>query len=134
MSERPGPTVDFDARMRRAFAELDTGPGFEARVAARIASLHVEPADVLRARIEDRKLRAAERLRREAWMNAASVAGIGAAAIALVWRHGPAVSRWTGEALAVASEPGTLTYLGLAVLALGLWHVLRGLQPRWMRS
>ncbi len=130
MSEQSELTGDLDARMRRAFAGVDTGPGFDARVAARIASLHAEPADVLRERVERRRMRAAQRLRREAWMNAASVAGIGAAAITLVWRHGPAVSRWIGEALAVASEPGTLTYLGLAALVLGLWPVLRRLLPR----
>lgn len=121
---------ELAARMRRAFADVDTGPGFEARVAARIASLHAEPADVLRERIERRRMRADARLRREAWMNAATVAGTGAAAIAVVWRHGPAVARWTGEALELASEPGSLMYLALATLALGLWPVLRGLLPR----
>jgi ferric-dicitrate binding protein FerR (iron transport regulator) len=121
---------DLDARMRGAFAGVDTSPGFEARVAGRIASLHAEPADILRERVERRRMRAAERLRREAWMNAMSVAGIGAAAIALVWRHGPAVARWTEDALAAVSDPGTLTYLALATLTLGLWPVLRGLLPR----
>jgi len=130
VSEGQVPTGDLDARMRRAFADLDTGPGFEARVAARVASLHAEPADVLRERIERRRARAAARLRREAWMNAASVVGVGAAAFAVIWRHGPAVARWTGEALELASTPGALMYLALATLALGLWPVLRGLLPR----
>jgi ferric-dicitrate binding protein FerR (iron transport regulator) len=130
VSEHQLLTGDLDARMRRAFVGVDTSPGFEARVAGRIASLHAEPADILRERVERRRMRAAERLRREAWMNAMSVAGIGAAAIALVWRHGPAVARWTEDALAAVSDPGTLTYLALATLTLGLWPVLRGLLPR----
>jgi len=130
MNEHDGQDGVLDARMRRAFADLDTGPGFEARVAARIASLHAEPADVLRERTESRRARAAARLRREAWMNAASVVGVGAAALAVIWRHGPAVARWTGEALEAASAPGALMVLTLAALALGLWPVLRGLLPR----
>jgi hypothetical protein len=121
---------DFDARMRRVFADVDTGPGFEVRVAARIASLHTEPAEVLRERIEHGRMRAAGRLRREAWMNMVTVTGTGAAAIALVWRHGPAVARWTGEALEVAAQPAALMSLAIATLALGLWPVLRGLLPR----
>lgn len=121
---------DFDARMRRAFAGVDTGAGFEARVAARVAGLQVEPADALRERADRRRMRAAKRLRREAWLNAATVAGVGAAAIALVWRHGPAVARGTAAALEVASTPGALLGLAMATLALGLWPVLRGLLPR----
>lgn len=121
---------DLDARLRRAFAEVDTRPGFEARVAARIASLDAEPAEVLRERVERSRVRAAGRLRREAWMNAATVAGVGAAGIALVWRHGPAVARGTAAALEVASAPGALLGLAMATLALGLWPVLRGLLPR----
>jgi len=63
-------------------------------------------------------------------MNAVSVAGIGAAAIALVWRHGPTVASWTREALEVASDSGTLLAIALATLALGLWPVLRERLPR----
>jgi hypothetical protein len=121
---------DFDARLRRAFAGIDTRPGFEARVDARIASAVAEPADVLRERVERSRIRAAGRLRREAWMNAATVAGVGAAAIALVWRHGPAVAHGTAQALEIASAPGALLGLAMATLALGLWPVLRGLLPR----
>ena len=130
MSEHPSPNGSFDTRMRRAFADIDTRPGFEARVAGGIASLCVEPAEVLRERVERSRVGAAGRLRREAWMNAASVAGVGAAAIALTWRHGPVVARGTVEALEAASAPGALLGLAMATLALGLWPVLRGLLPR----
>ena len=120
----------LDARLRRAFAGIDTSPGFEARIAARIAELDPEPVDVMRGRVERGRLRTAQRLRREAWMNAASVVGVGAAAIALAWRHGPALTRWTEGALTAAADPGTQMYLALATLALGLWPVLRSLLPR----
>jgi hypothetical protein len=130
VSEHPVPAGDLDARLRRAFAGADTRPGFEARVAARVAGLQVEPAEILRERADRRRLRAAKRLRREAWMNAATVAGVGAAAIALVWRHGPAVARGTAAALEVASAPGALLGLAMATLALGLWPILRGYLPR----
>ena len=53
MSEHQLLPGDLDARMRGAFAGVDTSPGFEARVVGRIASLHTEPADVLRERVSD---------------------------------------------------------------------------------
>jgi hypothetical protein len=124
---RPG---DLDARLRRALSVIDTSPGFEARVAARIAAMHPEPADVLRERVESERLRAARRLRRDAWMNAASAAGVGLAALAVVWRQGPAVAGWMEGVLAAAVDPGVLGGIALAVLAAGLWPVLRGLLPR----
>lgn len=130
MITRPPPADGFDARMREVFAGLDTAPGFEARVAARVAALDAEPAHVRRAHAERRRHREAERLRREYWLNAATAAGAGAAAIAVVWRHGPAVARWTESALAAAAEPGALMGLALGALAVGLWPVLRGWLPR----
>lgn len=120
----------LDARLRRAFAGIDTSPGFEARIAARISGLHAEPADAIRERIEHGQLRTAQRLRREAWVSAASVAGVGAAGLALVWRHGPAIARWTEAALTAASAPSALMGLALGALSLGLWSVLRGSMHR----
>jgi hypothetical protein len=116
--------------LREAFAGLDTSPGFEARVAARVAALEAVPVHVQRAHAELRRHREAQRLRREYWLNAATAAGAGAAAIAVVWRHGPAVARWTEAMLSAAAEPGALMGLALGVLALGLWPLLRGWLPR----
>lgn len=130
MSARPPQADGFDARMREIFAGIDTAPGFEARVAARVAALEAVPAEARRARAELRHRREAGRLRREYWLNAATAAGAGAAAIAVVWRHGPAVARWTEAAATVASEPGALMGLALGALAFGLWPVLRGWLPR----
>lgn len=121
---------DFEARLRRVFAGIDTSIRFEARLAARIAALRTEPAEVLRERVEQRRIRAGKRLRREAWMNAASAAGVGAAALALVWRQGPAVAAWMDGVLAAAVDPGVLGGVAIVVLAAGFWPVLRGLLPR----
>ncbi len=130
MSGRTPPADGFDARMRGVFAGIDTAPGFEARVAARVAALEALPAHVRRAQAELRHHREAQRLRREYWLNFASAAGAGAAAIAVVWRHGPAVARWTESALAAAAEPGALMGLAFGALAFGLWPLLRGWLPR----
>jgi ferric-dicitrate binding protein FerR (iron transport regulator) len=120
----------LDARLRRAFARIDTSPGFEARLAARVAALRPEPADLLRERVERGRISAAKRLRREAWMNAASVAGVGAAALAVVWRQGPAVAGWMEGVLAAMVDPRMLGGVAIAGLAAGLWPILRGLLPR----
>jgi hypothetical protein len=116
--------------MRRAFAGVDTASGFEARVAAGIAALQTPQADALRERMERQRSREARRLRRLAWLNAATAAGAGIAAIALVWREGPAVARWTEAALSAATDPGVLMGVALAALALGCWPVLRKMLPR----
>ena len=112
---------DLDARLRRVFAGADTAPDFESRVLARIAALPAVPVADLRLRYERRQLEARERLRREAWFNAATAIGAGVAAIALVWREGPAVARWMDAFLAASSYQGTLAGTALLVLGLGLW-------------
>jgi len=111
----------LDARLRRLLAGTDTAPGFESRVLARVAALPAVPVADLRLRYERRQLEARERLRREAWLNAATAVGVGVAAIALVWREGPAVARWMDAFLAASSDHGTLTGAALLALGLGLW-------------
>ena len=121
---------DLDASLRRAFAGIDTAPGFEARVLARIAALPATEQAAGRERLERQRLSAARRIAREAWMNAATAIGLGAAAIALVCRHAEAAARWTEDALAVSSSPEVLLPVAMTVLAAGLWPVLRKLMPR----
>ena len=89
MSER-----DLDARLRALFADADTGPGFEAQVMARIAARHTAPDAKMLLLAERHREATRQRLRREAWMNVGTAAGIGTALIALVWREGPAVARY----------------------------------------
>jgi ferric-dicitrate binding protein FerR (iron transport regulator) len=121
---------DLDARLRRAFSGIDTATGFESRLAARIAALPQLPAAAQRARAERQRARAVKLLAREAWLNVATAVGVGAAVTAAIWRHGPAVARWTGDALIAAAEPTVLTSFASAVLVVGLWPVLKGLLPR----
>lgn len=122
-------SAELDARLRRAFAGIDCSAGFEAVIAARIAQLPVDRADQ-RERLEREHARDAKRFVREAWMDLASALGIGAAAIAVVWRHGASVARWMEDVLAVAANPEVVTPAAMAVLAAGLWPVLKTLMPR----
>ena len=50
-ADDPGRT-DFDARMRRLFADVDTAPGFEARVMQRVSARSQAPRTDLRAQFE----------------------------------------------------------------------------------
>jgi hypothetical protein len=120
----------FDARLRRALAGIDTAPGFEPRLAARIAALPDAPVGERRARLEKENAQAARRLARDAWVNAATALGGGAAAVALVWRNAPVVTKWTEALLAAASAPDILASVACGALALGLWPVLKRYLPR----
>ena len=121
---------DLDARLRRLFAGAETSPGFEARVHARVAALEALPAAGRRADAERRRELERRRLRREAWVNGAIVAGTGAAGVALVLRHGSEVSQWVEGIAAVASDPALSMGFTLAVLAAGAWPLLRSFAPR----
>jgi hypothetical protein len=125
---RPGDALD--ARMRGLFAAVDTSPEFAARLAARIASVVEEPAAAQRVRVERQREALQQRLRREAWTGATAAAGIGAAAIAAVWRHGPAVADKVEGLLTALMEPSLLGGLAIAVLASALWPVLQRYAPR----
>lgn len=83
----------LDERLRRLFASVDTRAGFEVRLAARIAA-GARPIADLREQFERRHALVARRLRRAAWSNAISVAGIGVAAFALYWRYEEAIAQW----------------------------------------
>jgi hypothetical protein len=116
---------DLDARLRRHFAGTDTTPGFEARVLARVSALPVLPVDQLRLLYERRDFEERARLRRSAWLNVATAFGVGAAAIALVWREGPAVAHWMNALLATSRDAGgMLTAVAFMAAGLGVWAAL----------
>jgi ferric-dicitrate binding protein FerR (iron transport regulator) len=125
-ADDPG-QADFDVRMRRLFADLDTAPGFQARVMQRVSARSLAPRTDLRAQFERARAQATRGLARQAWMNAATALGVGAAGIALVWKHGPAVAAWVQDDVA---DPGNLTIFGCAVLVAGLWPFLQKYLPR----
>jgi hypothetical protein len=120
----------LDVRLRALFADADTAPGFEARLMARIAAQRAAPDAKLLLLAERRREAVRQRLRREAWMNSATAAGIGAALIALVWREGPAVARWVDQGLAAAMDIGSLASFAVLALGLGGWIVLQRVLPR----
>jgi hypothetical protein len=124
MSER-----DLDARLRAIFAGADTLPGFESRVMARVSALQAPDAKLLLI-AERRREATRQRLRREAWSNAATAAGVGAALIALVWREGPAVAQWVERGMAAASDFGSLSGFAFLALGLGAWVALQRALPR----
>ena len=116
---------DLDARLRRHFAGTDTEPGFEARLMARVSALPVLPVDRLRLLYERRDFEERARLRRSAWLNVATAFGVGAAAIALVWREGPAVARWMDAVLAASRDSGgVLTAVAFMAAGIAVWATL----------
>ena len=62
------------------------------------------------------------RLRREVWSNAITIAGIGVAAGALVWRYAEQIVRWATASDLLATN-GTAVLLAIAFAAVGaaLW-------------
>jgi hypothetical protein len=112
----------LDARLRRHFAGVDTGPGFETRVRARVAVLPAPAIVERRLECERQQFELRERLRREAWLNVATAVGIGAATLAVVWRKGPEVAGWIHDVLEAA---GSGSGLGVVVAIVGGWYVWR---------
>ena len=117
--------ADFDARMRRLFADVDTAPGFQARVMQRVAARSAAPRADLRAQFERARAHATRNLARQAWMNVATAVGVGAAGIALVWRHRLEITQSVQAGLAAAADSGVLIGIALVVLGAGLWPALR---------
>lgn len=115
----------LDARMRRVMAGLDAPPGFEARVMHRVATQSARTGAAsadLRAQFERRQQLARRRLRREAWSNAITIAGIGSAGFALVWRYSVEIVQWvTASDLPVTNGPVALIGVALAAVGAALW-------------
>ena len=117
--------ADFDARMRRLFADVDTAPGFQARVMQRVAARSTAPRADLRAQFERARTHATRNLARQAWMNAATVVGVGASGIALVWSHRLEITQAVQAGLAAAADSGVLIGIAVVILGAGLWPALR---------
>ena len=120
MSNHEPGQMDFDARMRRLFADADTAPGFEARVMQRVSAQSLAP------RMDSRAYaRATRSLARQAWTNVATAVGVGGAAIAIVWRHRLEITQVVQTGLADATDSGLLFSIAAVILVAGLWPVLR---------
>jgi len=117
----------LDARLRRMLGGLDASAGFEERIMRRVAGLATAgavPPEELRARFERRRKRVRRRLRREAWMNGVTIAGLGACAGGLLWRYAPAIRR-LAEAAAWQLDPALLATGTLAALGVAVWLLLK---------
>lgn len=128
MSGDESQMTGLDARLRRQLSGLDAAAGFEARVMARVAAQAAASGAVrsdLRGQFERRRELAGRRLRREAWANAVTIAGIGVAGVALVVRYAADLVRWI-EATAPAgqAEPILIGAVTIAGVAAGLWPFL----------
>ena len=119
----------LDARLRRMMAALDAGAGFEARVMQRVAARTARTGAVsadLQAQFERRREIVQRRLRREAWSNAVTIAGLGVAAFVLVWHYSAQIVRWVTESdLQAVNEPFGLLAIALVAVGAALWP-LRG--------
>ena len=91
----------------------------------RVAARSSAPRADLRAQFERARLRATRSLARQAWMNVATTVGVGAAGIALVWRHRLEIAQAVQTGLAAATDSGLVFGIAGVVLAAGLWPVLR---------
>lgn len=121
---------DDDARMagvetqlRRLMSGLDARTGFEARVQGRIAALATSQLD-LKAQFEARRLAARRRMRRDAWANGVTIAGVGGAAAVLVWRFAPEIARFSGD-VTDSVDPMVIGAATLVAVALCIWPILR---------
>lgn len=111
----------LDARLRRLFAGIDTDAQFETRVMALIAAdAPVIDGDQTQ-QIEREWALARRRLRRESWANVATVAGIGAAGGALLWRYAPQIMQWTEAGGATMLDPWLVTAVVALAMVAGLW-------------
>jgi hypothetical protein len=108
----------MDARLRRAMSGLDAGRGFDERLRARIAAAGPRMAPGAELEHQRQVLR---RLRREAWANGISLAGLGLAAAATAWRFAPEIERMAAGAV----DPALVGAATLAVIAAGLLPLLR---------
>lgn len=115
----------LDARLRRMMSGLDAAAGFEARVMQRVAARAARSGIVsgdLRAQFERRCEIVRRRLRREAWSNAITIAGVGVAAFVLVWHYSTEIVRWVTESdLPAANQPAVLLVVALAAVGAALW-------------
>lgn len=117
----------LDARLAKMLGGLDTSPGFEdrlrARIAASAAERHAPPAETL-ARLEREHARARAAARHAAQIDIAAIAVAGLGGLAASWR----LSTELVSLYVAAEQAAGPTGLGFATLALAgvaLWAALR---------
>jgi hypothetical protein len=122
----------LDARLGRLHQGLDTRPGFEDRLAARVAAMKIDQAAALSPAALARLERVHERERREAdrqaRLDSAVIAAAGLGAAVAVWRFAPLIARLL-ETYASAAQVAPALFAAGSLLAAGvvLWAALRKL-------
>lgn len=114
----------LDDRLRKMFARLDTTPGFEDRLQARIATLAAPPARELREQLQREHDRARAVADRAARVDALAIGIAGIGGLLAVWRFAPALANLYAASM---ETPGPVA-IGVATLAVAgaaLWAVLR---------
>ena len=120
----------LDERLRRLCGSLDTSPGFEDRLQARIASMATAPAQVplaaAREHLEQQHERARAAAHRAARMDAAAVAIGGIGSALALWRFAPQVTAWYATSVETLG-PTFIGFGSLAITAFALWALLKRL-------
>jgi len=116
----------LDHRLRKLYAGLDTRPGFEERVQARVAALAAAPTAELRERLEREHDRARAAANRATRMDGVAIAIAGVGALLGVWRFGPELASLYTSAVE-SGGPVLMAFGTLAVAGVALWALLRHL-------
>ena len=126
--EDPEAMCTLDARLKRLYGGLDTRPGFEDRLQARIVDLAAarvrHPAAEEKARIGREHEQALAAARSAARIDAIALGLGGLGGVLALWRFAPQLSAW----YAASVEPLGPTFIGfgsLALTAVALWSLLR---------
>lgn len=117
----------LDARLAKLYGGLDTRPGFEERLQARIASLSAARAaapEALRAQLEREHERARAAANRAACLDAIAVTIGGAGAAVALWKLAPQLTQWYAATLGQV-DPLAAAFGSLAIVAAAGWALLR---------
>jgi hypothetical protein len=134
-AEDPEAMRALDERLRTLYRGLDTSPGFDDRLQARMAGLSAtrsaRAASVDRGRLEREHERALAAAARAARIDAIAVGIGGLGGILALWRFAPNLSAWYATSVETV-DPLLVGFGSLAVTAVALWALLRrfGVDPR----
>lgn len=123
-TEEPEAMRALDARLRRLYGSLDTRPGFEDRLQARIAELAAaRPTSVDRAQLEREHEHALAAARSAARIDTIAVGLAGLGGVLALWRFAPQLSAWYATSVETL-DPLVIGFGSLAATAVALWALL----------
>jgi len=126
-TEDPEAMRALDARLKKLYGNLDTSPGFEDRLQARIAALAAaRPAAADRSRLEREHERALAAARSAARVDSIAVGSAGLGGALALGRFAPELSAWYASSVE-ALDPLVVGFGSLAVTVVALWALLNRL-------